>query len=134
MAGDFAALERKLDALGRELSGAAKTKRLHELGRAAKQDVAEAVRADLGDLSFSRWRPGRPIQMTARYDLESDGLAVVPTPRSRGPFRVLEQGRRGGKHGTTAGRQSWSDAERLMQQRMPKRVFEQVGDAMRKVF
>lgn len=154
MADDFASFAHKIDRLERELDGRALAEKLAKIGKAAKDDAADAVRGDLGDLSMSHWRRGRPIQITARYDVVSDHeIEVSPAPRARGPWRVLEDGRRGGaatdlvlvgrarrdgtrrarsrgrNSGSTAGKQTWSDAVRLMDQRTPERVEKHVVKA-----
>lgn len=132
---------------------------LDAIGKAAKQDAAEAVRSDLGDMSMSHWWRGRPIEIQARYDVRSDHeVDLAPTPRSRGPWRVLEDGRRAGgafdlvqvgrrrkdgtrrgrsrgrNQGATSGKSTWSDASRLMEQRTPQRVQDEHVKALRSAF
>lgn len=144
----------KVDRLKAEVDGRALAKKLDEVGKGAKADAAEAVTGDIGDLSMSNWWRGRPIQIAARYDVVSDHeIEVAPTPRSRGPWRVLEEGRRGGSatdlvlvgrvrksgtrrarsrgrnQGATAGKNTWSDAERLIEERTPDRVSKHVVEA-----
>lgn len=156
---DFATVGRKFEAFADDLAGRTLAEVMERLGQAAKKDAAEAVTGDIGDLSMSNWWRGRPIQIQARYDVVSDHeVEVTPQPRSRGPWRVLEEGRRGGaasdlvlvgrarKDGTrrgrsrgrnvgaTAGKQTWSDAERLMDERTPKRVDAEVRAAARRRF
>lgn len=147
MPDDFAAFNRKLDVLRDQLDGKQLQSSLEAVAKAAKDDAAEAVRGDLGDQSMSHWRRGNPFQIAARYDFPSDHeIEVKPTPRTRGPWRVLEEGRkaggafdlvqvgrarkdgtrraksRGRNQGGTGGKSTWSDAEALMDKRTPARV------------
>jgi hypothetical protein len=70
---------------------------LAQIGNKVKGEVDSAVRGDLGDLSMSGWRRGNPIQIQGAYKvLTPTSLEIAPTPRSRGPMRVLEQGRHAG--------------------------------------
>jgi hypothetical protein len=154
MADDFAAFRRKVDKLEREYDGRALQDKLHKIGQESKKDVAEAVTGDLGDQSMSNWWRGRAIQIVGRYDFPSDHeIAVTPAPRARGPFRVLEDGRqsggafdmvqvgrvrkdgtrrgrsRGRNQGATAAKNTWSDAEQLLERRTPDRVDKYVVKA-----
>jgi len=155
MADTFASFSRKIDDFKGELDGSKLKRKLEQIGKEAKEDAAKAVRGDLGDASMSNWRRGSPIQILARYDLRSDHeIEVTPTPRSRGPWRVLEDGRQGGaatdlvlvgrvrkKSGTrraksrgrnqggTAGKSTWSDAVAIMERETPKRVDRYVVEA-----
>lgn len=159
MADDFATYARRIERLNKALSGPDKRKVLTRLGVEAKKDVAEAIKSDLGDLSMSNWRRGRPINITSRFDIKSDDtLEVTPSPRARGPMRVLEEGRRGGSasdlvqgrrtksgnrrrgrargrnQGATAAKNTWSDAERLIADRTPQRVDQAHQQALRAAF
>jgi hypothetical protein len=146
LADDLSALARKMDEFADKISGQAMARTLSTIGVKAKADVGEAVRGDLGDMSMSNWRRGRPIQLSARFDVQGDDtIEVTPTPRARGPMRVLEQGRRAGvSRGTrrrrarpvsaSAGKGTWSDASRLIAERTPRRVAAAVHDAMRATF
>ena len=149
MAGDFAPFLKKIDALQKELGGEGRKRMLTTLGKAAKDDVGQAVAGDLGDHSMSHWWRGRPIEILGRYDVKGDTVEVTPALRSRGPFRVLEDGRRGGgshdlvlvgrvrrdgtrrarsrgrTSGATRGKGTWSDAERLIKERTPRRASEE---------
>ena len=147
MADDFAAFNRKLDKFRDQLDGKQLRSSLEAVAKPAKDDAAEAVRGDLGDQSMSHWRRGNPIQILARYDFPSDHeIEVKPAPRARGPWRVLEDGRRpGGSHdlvqvgrtrkdgtrraksrgrnqGATAAKRTWSEAADLIERRTPDRV------------
>jgi hypothetical protein len=159
VADTFDSYGRRLDKLQRSFDGPDKAKLLHAVGKGAKDDVREAVRGDLGDQSMSNWWRGRPIEIAGRYDLEGDDVAeVTPTPRSRGPFRVLEEGRkpggsydlvhvgrrrkdgtrrgksRGRNQGATAAKGTWSDAEQLIEKRTPERVQDEHVKALRSAF
>lgn len=154
MADTFASFNRKLDDFRGELDGSKLQRKLEAIGKAAKEDAHGAVRGDIGDQSMSNWWRGRPIQVQARYDLKGDStIEVTPTPRSRGPWRVLEDGRRPGgaydlvqvgrvrKNGTrraksrgrnqgaTAAKTTWSDALAIMERETPKRVDKYVVEA-----
>lgn len=134
--GDLESFARDLDRLAKSLSGSQMEAVVTDLGVAAKKDTEDAVRRDLGDLSMSNWRRGRPIAIGARFDIKNPTTAaVLPAPRARGPFKVLEQGRSAGMSrgtrrrasrtvGSTRGKRTWSDAERLIEQRTPKRAMD----------
>lgn len=149
---DFASLERRVNLLAQEFSGQAGRKRLNAVGMATKKDVDEAVKADLGDQSMSGWRRGRPIQLRGRYDIVSDHELRM-TANVPGPMVVLEYGRNKGKtgpvrtrtktgrlrrakrwNGHTQPKNTWSEATRLMQQRVGRRVDEQVVQTLAKFF
>lgn len=159
MADTFATYAKRLDKLNRSLDGPDKVKLLHELGKAAKEDTTDAVRGDLGDTSMSNWWRGKPIEAAARYDLVNQhAVDILPTPRSRGPWRVLEEGRkpggafdlvqvgrrrkdgtrrgksRGRNQGATEAKETWSDAARLIEDRTPGRVQEAHVEALRDAF
>ena len=159
MADTFESYARRLDKLNRSLSGPDMKQLLGTVGMAAKKDAAEAVAGDLGDHSMSHWRRGAPIPIEARFDVKSDSeVEVMPSPRSRGPWRVLEDGRKGGSatdmvqvgrrrkdgtrrgksrgrnQGATSGKATWSDGEALMAQRTPGRVQEEHVKALRSAF
>lgn len=151
-------LQRKLARFGRDLD-----KIEVVVGRESVPDVAEAVRGELGDLSMSRWWRGNPVQIVGAVAKRADGVEVVPLGRARGPMRVLESGRNayalgdrrnsGGVRrsrktgqlyqptrrvkratGVVRGRGTWSDAARLMADRMPKRAQAALHDVMANVF
>ena len=160
MADTFASFSRKIDDFKDDLDGSKLQKKLEQIGKESKEDAAKAVRAEsskkgsLADESMSNWRRGNPFKITARYDIKSDHeIEVTPTPRSSGPWRVLEDGRKGGaatdlvlvgrvrKSGTrraksrgrnqggTAGKSTWSDAVAIMERETPKRVDRYVVEA-----
>jgi hypothetical protein len=142
VADDFSALARKVDRLATEFSDRAIADLNKRVGMETKKDVDAAVKGDLGDLSMSNWRRGKPIQVTGRFDIDGDSLVISPAARSRGPMRVLEDGRRAGTaRGTrrrrsrpvsaTAGKSTWSDAVQIMEREVPGRIAKQVNKAIR---
>lgn len=128
------------------------------LGVEAKKDAAQAVRGDLGDQSMSGWWRGRPIGIAARFDHTGNGsITIEPEPRSRGPWKVLEdgrssgmsRGRKGGKRqrvggvlstsnssasrrvGATRAKSTWTDAGELIEERTPERALDALYDVAR---
>lgn len=146
MSGDLAGLARRTSNLADDLAGNTITAMLKAAGKGGKDDISAAVRSDLGDMSMSNWRRRRPIQIVGRYDLVgASGLEFTPSRSARGPMRVLESGRRAGvskgrrgrpgrRYGSTAGKGTWSDAERLIEMRTPARVAPEVTKAIRRQF
>ena len=149
---DLAGLERKIVLLQREFSGEEGRRRLGVIGRETKKDVTEAVQGDLGDESMSGWRRKKPVQIRGRYDIVSDHELRI-YPNAAGPMVVLEIGRNHGKsrptpqfnkrgkqtkrskwNGRTTGKRTWSDAEKLIEQRVPERVDRQVAKAIGRYF
>lgn len=134
------------------------------VGKDAQGDIKDAVRGDLGDTSMSGWRRGSPIDASAtRVTANGDGsVTVSPAGKSAGPMRVLESGRqaytagdsrtagfrtrkRDGARvqknrrvkrnvGATKGKGTWSDAEQLIDQRTPRRVYRETTKVLREVF
>lgn len=141
MADSFAQFARKLEQVERDMSDRAT---LTRLGMGAKDDFAEAVRGDFGDLSMSNWRRGRPIEMQARFTVSASEVTVEPAGRARGPVTVAERGRRAGvsnrrasrgrRYGASAGKGTWTDAEKLMVDRTPKRAHDELVKSLRKLF
>lgn len=143
---DLGALARRLDRLANDLSGKALQDMLHAVGKAAKDDVAHAVRGDLGDLSMSNWRRGRPIQIAARYELVGDsGIEVLPAKRAAGPVRVLESGRQAGESrarrgrssrrvSATAGKGTWTAATERVERLTPARIKPELTKAIARQF
>lgn len=99
----FAALQHKMAQVQREMYGAAARARLAKVGKLAERDVADAIRADLGDLSMSGWKDkaGSAIELGGHAFVLSDHeVEVNPGTtgganwrKGKGPMRVLEQGR-----------------------------------------
>lgn len=158
MPGDFAAVMSKLNSLGDHLDGTARRQMLEIMGKAAKQDAIDALVGDLGDQDMSHWWRGKPIQIGVRYTVSGDSVEVTPAPQSRGPWKVLEDGRTGGgshdlvlvgrvrkdgsrrprtrgrTSGATGGKGTWSAAEQLILDRSPDRIEPPIIDVMRRLF
>lgn len=134
-------------------------------------DVAAAVKADIGDTSMSGWRRGKPIEMRGMVDKVAPvGQAwIVPYGRTAGPLRVMESGRnahggaggfqgpgvnrstgrtsararatgRGGSttarryNGQTRGKQTWTDAHRLVKRGLPSRSSREFRKILSSIF
>lgn len=128
MVKELQALSDDLIDLANSLGATALEGLMTDLGVAAKKDVAEAVRADLGgDLKFSGW---------ARFNLASGFEHMGPgwillVARPRGPFNVAEHGRLpGSKHGRTPAKHTWTDAVDKITDETPKRA----ADGIYKLF
>ena len=93
--GDLTKALRRINRMVDELDGSAMSDRLLRVATKVQPDAAAEVRADLGDLDMSHWTRRRPIQILTEAKLSDPKMAVVrPRPRTRGPWRVLESGRR----------------------------------------
>jgi hypothetical protein len=135
MADTFASFSHKIGVLRDELDGTALQRKLDHIGIAAKKDALNALKSDIGDTSMSNWRRKRQIKIGVRYDFLSESeIEVKPTPRSLGPWTVLEQGRRAGRskpkrrsprgryYSASKGKKTWSEAVKIMERETPKRV------------
>jgi hypothetical protein len=142
VADDFASFSRKIDRLATEFGDRAIADLNKRVGMETKKDVDAAVRGDLGDLSMSNWRRGRPIQVSGRFDVEGDSLIISPAARARGPMRVLEDGRKAGvararrgragrRVSASRGKSTWSDAVSIMEREVPERIAKAVNRAIR---
>lgn len=97
MADGFGDLSKRIELIGKEMSGKAAEARLRKVGVLSKTDINAAVRADLGDMSMSGWRRGNPHEVVGRFDVASPtSLEMSPAARGKGPMRVLQQGRNQG--------------------------------------
>jgi hypothetical protein len=140
---DLKGLNRKLDSLANSLTKDTR-KLLTAVGVEGKSVGKSAVQADIGDLSMSNWRRGRPIQIGLRFDVVSgSAVEIKPNPRASGPMRVLEQGRRAGmsngrkrkgRVGATAARRTWTDATKRMEKELPKVVHRHTQATLRRLF
>lgn len=155
----FREVDLKLKALAYDIDGPGRAKVLEKVGSEAKKDVAVAVAADIGDTSMSHWRRGKPIEISGRYELHGESaVEILPAGRSRGPMRVLQDGRqpggaydlvqvgrkrkdgsrraksRGRNQGATDGKQTWDDAASAIEKATPKRVAREVYQIKRKHF
>lgn len=103
----FDPLARKLGQLEKEMSGEAAQQAMTKIGVEAKKEAVKAVREDLGDESMSGWwkptqkRPTRkPIPIVTQFDVIGDSvIEIVPRGSAKGPWRVLEEGRKAGTAG-----------------------------------
>ena len=99
---------------------------LTAIGMTGKDESTRAVRSDIGDVSMSNWRRAKPISIGARFDLSGTSVMITPDRRSRGPWKVLESGRRAGtsrrgrRYSSSSGKGTWSDAERLIEVEAPR--------------
>jgi len=149
----------KMDRLANDLTGKAMRAQLDAVGVGAKKDAAQALRSDLGDEDMSNWprRSGKAMRLSVRYDHKSDtSIEVAPTPRARGAWRILEDGRQASSKGdaytkgkvrkdgtrkqyarrrssgAAAAKRTWSEAVEVMERNTPKRVNAAVVDLLRK--
>lgn len=105
----FDLLARKLDQFQYEISDKAAEDKMVKIGVELKADAVKAVVADLGDETMSGWwratarRPMRePIPIVTAFDVASDTeLLIQPRGASKGPWRVLEKGRKASSKGDT---------------------------------
>ena len=159
MADTFDSFARRVEQFHDALEGPPAKALLMKIGMAAKGDAAEALRADIGDMSMSNWRRGKPFDLAARFDILSDSeVEVLPARKAAGPWRVLEEGRkpggaydlvqvgrrrkdgtrrgksRGRNQGATAGKGTWSDALAIMDAKTPGRVNAEIENHLRRAF
>jgi hypothetical protein len=130
------------------------------VGEQAKEDARRAVRNDIGDQSMSGWWPTKPIEPGARWKSQGDAILVTPQGRDRGPWRVLEDGRKAyragqfrsrgvrklkggavtrlalvaGTVGATKGKDTWTDATNLIAKDAPKKIAKAKVAAVRKAW
>ena len=157
---DFARVGRKLRAVEKVLDD---PEALNAAGVKLKKLPEKAAEADIGDNSMSAWRRGKPIPLGARYDVDGGtSLSITPTPRSRGPWRVMEDGRQAAGAGTfrsrgvrrrksdgvmstrlavrkravgaMPGKDTWSDAERMVFDEAPRLISEAKVKQIRAIF
>ena len=104
MAGDFASLNRKLEAVSRDLSGTTSRAQMKRVGVKVQPLIDRAVTSSIGDLSMSGWRRGAPIQIKGTSRTTSDHAVLVePVKSAKGPMAVLERGRNMGNASGMAG-------------------------------
>ncbi len=168
----FPELGRRVELLQKQVGGRGLKELTTAVAVKTKGDPHDAAQADPMNGSFSGWRRGNPIELTARYnqwESKPGVFEVVPTPKAGGPWRVAESGRNQGNasgfsgpgintrtgvtsftkagkvrkvrarkarrwNGTTRGFDTWSDAEKLMEARVPLRVQVQVSKVLGRVF
>ena len=152
----------QMDAMAAGIGGKDLDAVLAKAGVEAKEQAAKAVQSEgsrkgsLADQSMSNWRRGSPFKIGARYDIQGTTVSVTPERRASGPWRVLEEGRasggsfdmvlvgrarkdgtrrgrsRGRNQGGTAGKSTWSDAEKLIEAKVPPVAVETAWELVRK--
>lgn len=158
---DLATFAHKMDRVIKDL---ADEQMFKAVGEAGKKLANRAVQNDLGDMSMSGWRRGKPFDVESRYDIEEAARTVEISPqrKAKGPMRVLEDGRQaysaGARRksgtrtrkkdgaviekyrtvsrnmGATKGKQTWTDATELMERELPKVAAKHVETVLRKHF
>jgi hypothetical protein len=141
---DLAGLVVKLERVRNDLTSEAL---LRDVGMRGKQLGTAAVNADTGgDARMSNWRRGRPINLATRFDVQSESLVqIAPSPRARGPVKVLTYGREAGmSRGTrrrasrpvsaSRGKGTWVRAVADMEAELPKVVQRHTVSVLRKHF
>lgn len=144
MTTDLAGLAVKLDRVARDLTDA---KVLEAVGMRGKQIGTAEIGADTGgDARMSNWRRGRPINLSARFDVLDDSTVEIgPAKRARGPVKVLTFGRQPGmSRGTrrraprpvsaSQGKGTWGRATESMERELPKVVQRHTVSVLRKHF
>lgn len=133
----------KLDRVAKDLTDA---KLLQSVGMEGKKIATAALRADIGDTSMSNWNRKKPINLTPRFDVTSDSAVEIgPPKRGKGPWRVLEEGRKGGmSRGTkkrasrrvsaSRGKGTWSSATEMMERDLVKVAERHTTAVLRKHF
>lgn len=132
------------------------------VGMEGKKLANRAVRNDIGDMSMSGWRRGKPFDIGSRFDVAERTVEISPQRIAKGPMRVLEEGRKAYRAGdsrssgtrtrkrdgavinksrtvkrnvgATRGKNTWSDATEAMERELPKAAHEHVTRVLRKHF
>lgn len=132
------------------------------VGKKGRSLADQAVRNDIGDMSMSGWRRGKPFDVKSRYDIADRTVEISPQRIAKGPMRVLEEGRKAYRAGdsrssgtrvrkrdgavinksrtvkrnvgATAGKNTWSDATADMERELPRTAHEHVTKVLRKHF
>lgn len=170
MADDFKRLANKMQAFANLLSPDDVKAMLAKVGIRMKPEVAAGVqrtparRGSLRDGSMSGWgrKDGTPFNLVGRYEQPDwHTLEIVPDPKSRGPIRVLEVGRRAYQAGdarakgtytskktgerrtryrkvkrnigATSGKGTWSDVSRVVDVKAPAAFAEERVRAISKI-
>lgn len=159
MATDLAAFALKVDRVLDQLDDPALFRAVGEEG---KKLANRAVKNDIGDMSMSGWRRGKPFDIGSRYDISERTVEISPQRIAKGPMRVLEEGRKAYSAGDsrssgtrtrkkdgvvvnktrrvkrnvgrTAGKGTWSDATADMERELPKAAHQHVTKVLRKHF
>ena len=140
---DLARFAVKLDRVAKDLTS---DKLLQSVGMEGKKIATAALRSDIGDTSMSNWRRGKPANLTPRFDVTSDSaVEITPPKRGKGPWRVLEEGRKAGmSRGTkkrapcrvsaSRGKGTWSSATETMERDLVKVAERHTTAVLRKHF
>jgi len=142
MASDLARFAVKLDRVAKDLTDA---KLLQAVGMEGKKIATKALKSDLGDTSMSNWRRGKPINLTPRFDITDSVVEIGPAKRAKGPWRVLEEGRKAGtSRGTkkrasrpvsaSRGKGTWTSAVNEMERDLVKVAHKHTTAVLRKHF
>ena len=160
----FPELGRRVEVLTKQLDGRGLVELTTAVAVKTKLDPGDAAKAD-GQLNktgtpgaFSHWKADPLAARYETYASKPGVFEVVPTPRTRGPWRVAQDGRNQGKtalshslpkltktgkvskakrrrwNGVTSGFGTWDDAQKLMEARVPVRVQVQVAKVLGRVF
>jgi len=141
----LAAYGRELAGLESDLTGPERQRITRQMGAAAKQIADKAAAADLGgDRAFSGWTRANPIPLDTAVRSGRQGSTILaPSKRAAGPWTVAEQGRnaafgprllgprltKSGRiskarrrryNGRTSGKNTASEAVKVMHQQLPK--------------
>jgi hypothetical protein len=147
---DLRLLAADLRDLAERFSDAKVADMLVEIGKASTPDIDKAVSGDIGDQSMSNWWRGKPVPIVGDYKVAHRTLTMQFARTSAGPGRVLESGRSahaaGGTRnsgtyrskrtgevrqktrkvkrtsGATRGKGTWTDAVRILEQKVPDRI------------
>ncbi len=155
MSGDLDDLTRNLLRLAANFDGPARMAIMKEVRVPLERDVERAVRGDIGDLSMSGWRRGKPVPITpTSVVVGREVLEVKPAGKALGVMRTLSDGRnpngpRGPKilksgkvskakqrryNGRTRGKGTWGDATELMADTAPRVMRDAVVKVVGEVF
>ena len=135
---DLSAFVAKVERTAKELTD---ERLLMAVGMAGKRIGTDAVKSDIGDLSMSNWRRGRPVQLGSRFDVKGDNAVEIgPGKRARGPVRVLTEGRKAGASrkgrpvSSSRGKGTWTAAQTEMERELPKVAHDHVTKVLRRNF
>lgn len=139
VADDLAGLGRKVAKVRRELTDQSL---MRSVGMEGKKIGNAAISADAGgNLALTNWRRGKPVNLGVRFDNLSEAtLQIAPSPRGRGPVRVLTDGRKAGRSrrgrpvSASRGKGTWDKASAQMEQELPKVARTHTTKVLRKHF
>jgi hypothetical protein len=98
----FKAYGDAVDRMQKDIESESKTVIARAMGERAQSIATSAASADIGG-SFSGWKRGNPIELVTQIKTIRNGVAVIPTKVSAGPWTVANQGRNQGNAGGFAG-------------------------------